>query len=216
MTSTSRAGSSHTAETISSGRRIWALRSGGMLLAAGGCAVSLSVLPATAQAQPPGRISTPRSAVATFCSHLPASKVSSNIGTTVYLLRAVLEKTTLECIYFGKVPATAKHPIDEVVISKEPGIPASEISTRARAEARVAAEAPKGVKLIFTSLPAVGPTAFSWTYAKSLNGGQLVGVANNKGSTGYGVALGGAAKTFGNAAGHVPAGEHLLALAQAA
>jgi len=215
MTSTSGAGSSHTAATISIGRRTWARRSAGMLLAAGSCAVSLAVLPATAEAQLPGR-STPRSAVSTLCSHLPASKVSSIIGTRVSLLRAVREKTTLECIYLGKVAATAKHPIDEVVISKEPGIPASELSTRARAEARVAAESPKGVKLIFTSLPAVGPTAFSWTYAKSLNGGQLVGVANNKGTTGYGVALGGAAKTFGKAAGHVPAGEHLLALDLAA
>lgn len=216
MTSTSSVGSSHTAAPISIGRRTWALRSAGMLLAAGSCAVSLAFLPATAVAQLPGRISTPRSAVSTFCSHLPVSKVSSVIGTTVYLYRAVLEKTTLECIYFGKVAASSKHPIDEVVISKEPGIPASELSSRARAEARIAAEAPKGVKIIFTSLPAVGPTAFSWTYTKSLNGGQLVGVANNKGTTGYGVALGGAAKTFGTAAGHVPAGEHLLALAQAA
>jgi hypothetical protein len=187
-----------------------------MLLVAGSCAVSLAVLPATAEAQLPGRISTPRAAVSTFCSHLPASKVSSVIGTTVSLLRAVLERTTLECIYLGKVAASAKHPIDEIVISKEPGIPAFELSTRARAEARVAAETPKGVKLIFTSLPALGPTAFSWTYTKSLNGGQLVGVANNKGTTGYGVALGGAAKTFGKAAGHVPAGEQLLALDLAA
>ena len=206
MTRTSSAGPSHTAATISIGRRTWARRS----------AVSLAVLPATAEGQLPGRISTPRSAVSTFCAHLPASKVSSIIGTTVSLFRAVLEKTTLECIYFGKVAASAKHPIDEIVISKEPGIPAFELSTRARAEARVAAETPKGVKLIFTSLPALGPTAFSWTYTKSLNGGQLVGVANNKGTTGYGVALGGAAKTFGKAAGHVPAGEHLLALDLAA
>jgi hypothetical protein len=44
-----------------------------------------------------------------------------------------------------------------------------------------------------------------------LNGGQLVGVANNKGTTGYGVALGGAAKTCGKAAKHVSTGEHLLA-----
>jgi len=216
MTSTSSAGPPHTAATISMGRRTRARRSAGILLVVGSCAVSLAVLPATAEAQLAGRISTPRSAVSTFCAHLPASKVSSIIGTTVSLFRAVLEKTTLECIYFGKVAASAKHPIDEIVISKEPGIPALELSTRARTEARVAAETPKGVKLIFTSLPAVGPTAFSWTYTKSLNGGQLVGVANNKGTTGYGVALGGAAKTFGKAAGHVPAGEHLLALDLAA
>lgn len=152
------------------------------------------------------------SPVSTFCSHLPASEVSSTIGSTVYLYKAVLEKTTLECIYFGKVAASAAHPITEVVISKEPGIPAPQLATRAAAEARIAAESPKGVKVIFTSLPSVGPTAFSWTYTKALNGGQLVGIADNKGTTGYGVALGGAAKTFGTAAGHVPVGERLLAL----
>jgi hypothetical protein len=187
-----------------------------MLLAAGSCAAPLLILPATAQAQPSGRTATPGSAVSSFCAKIPASKVSSTIGTTVSLSQAVLEKTTLECIYFGKTAASATHPIDEVVISMQPGIPASELSTRARAEARVAAESPKGVKLIFAPLPSVGSTAFSWTYAQSLNGGQLVGVADNKGTTGYGVALGGAAKTFGAAAGHVAVGEHLLALDMAA
>ncbi|MGA2805575.1 MAG: hypothetical protein ABSF89_14510 [Acidimicrobiales bacterium] len=212
MTRTSSAGLSHTAATILIGRRTWAFRSAGMLLAAGSCAVSLAVLPATAQAQLPGRNSTPRSVVSTFCSHLPAAKVSSIVGSTVSLFEAVLKKTTLECIYLGKVAATTAHPIDEVVISKEPGIPASQLATRTAAEARIAAESPKGVKLIFTSLPSVGPTAFSWTYNKALNGGQLVGIADNRGTTGYGVALGGAAKTFGSAAGHVPVGERLLAL----
>ena len=225
----SRAAMSHTATTPSIRRRTWARWFTGILVAAGSCVASLAVLPATAQAEQrstagplraasvlAGRSSAPRSAVSTFCSHLPASKVSSVVGTKVSLFEAVLEKTTLECIYFGKVAASAAHPIDEVVISKEPGIPASQLATRAKAEARVAAESPKGVKLIFTSLPSVGPTAFSWTYTKALNGGQLVGVADNKGTTGYGVALGGAAKTFGTAAGHVPVGERLLALDLAA
>jgi hypothetical protein len=187
-----------------------------MLLAAGSCAASLLVLPVMAQAQPSGRTATPGSTVSSFCAKIPASKVSSTIGTTVSLTQAVLEKTTLECIYFGKTATSTTHPIDEVVISMQPGIPASELSTRTKAEARVAALSPKGVKLIFTSLPSVGSTAFSWTYAQSLNGGQLVGVADNKGTTGYGVALGGAAKTFGTAAGHVAVGEHLLALDMAA
>jgi len=216
MTSTSSAGRSHSVTTISIGRRTRARRSAGMLLAAGSCAASLVILPATAQGQPSGRTATPSSAASTFCAKIPAAKVSSTIGTTVSLEQAVLEKTTLECIYFGKTPASAAHPIDEVVISMEPGIPASELATRAKAEARIAAESPKGVKLIFTSLPSVGSTAFSWTYGQALNGGQLVGVADNKGTTGYGVALGGAAKTFGTASGHVAIGEHLLALDMAA
>ncbi len=215
MTNTSSALASRTASTLSIERRTRARRYAGLVLAAGSCVASLVMFPALAGAEQPAT-SRPLSAVSTFCAHLPASKVSSTIGSTVSLYEAVLEKTTLECIYLGKVAATAAHPIDEVVISKEPGIPASQLATRAAAEARVAALAPKGVKLIFTSLPSVGPTAFSWTYTKALNGGQLVGVADNKGTTGYGVALGGAAKTFGTAAGHVPVGEHLLALDLAA
>ncbi len=208
------ASASHTATTTSIRRGAWARRSTGVLLAVGGCAAILVVLPATAQAQVSGRISTPRSAASTFCQNknLSVSKVSSIVGTTVSLFQAVLEKTTLECIYFGKVAATVSHPIDEVVISMQPSIPAAELATLAAAEARVAALAPKGVKLIFNSLPSVGKTAFSWTYSKALNGGQLVGIADNKGTTGYGAVVGGAAKTFGAAAGHVPVLERLLAL----
>ncbi len=211
MMSTSRAAMSHTASTIPIRRRAWARRSAAMLLAAGSCAVSLAVFPATAEALQPSATG-PRSTVSTFCAHIPATKVSSIVGATVSLFEAVVKSNTLECIYFGKAPASVTHPIDEVVISKQPGIPASQLSSRAKAEARIAAESPKGVKLIFTSLPSVGSTAFSWTYAQSLNGGQLVGVADNKGTTGYGVALGGAAKTFGTAARQIPAGERLLAL----
>lgn len=213
--SASSALASHTASTLSIERRTWARRYAGLVLAAGSCVASMVMFPALAGAEQPTASGT-RSPASTFCSHLPASKVSSIIGSTVSLFQAVLEKTTLECIYLGKAAASAAHPIDEVVISKEPGIPASQLATRAAAEARIAAESPKGVKLIFTSLPSVGPTAFSWTYTKALNGGQLVGIADNKGTTGYGVALGGAAKTFGTAAGHVPAGERLLALDLAA
>ena len=212
MTRTSSNGSSHIETTISIGRKTRARRFAGMLFAAGSATASLLILAAVAQAEPSGRTATPGSSVASFCAKIPAAEVSSIIGTTVSLTQAVLEKTTLECIYFGKTVATAAHPIDEVVISMQPGIPASELATRAKAEARLTAMAPKGVKLIFTPLPSVGSTAFSWTYAQSLNGGQLVGVADNKGTTGYGVALGGAAKTFGTAAGHVAVGEHLLAL----
>ncbi len=211
MTSTFSAGASHIPMTISNRCRTWAWRSAGILLAAGSCALSLAIFPSTAEALQPSATG-PRSTVSTFCAHIPATMVSSIIGATVSLFEAVVKSNTLECIYFGKAPASVTHPIDEVVISKQPGIPASQLATRAKAEARVAAESPKGVKLIFTSLPSVGSTAFSWTYTKSLNGGQLVGVADNKGTTGYGVALGGAAKTFGAAAKHVPAAERLLAL----
>jgi hypothetical protein len=126
-----------------------------------------------------------------------------------------VEKTTLECIYFGKVVSTS-HPLDEVVISDEPNIPKAEVATRSAAEATLAAKAPKGVKLLFTSESSVGSTAFTWTYSKSLNGGQLAGIANNKGTTGYGVAVGGAASKFGAASKYLSDLEHLLSLDTAA
>lgn len=209
--STSGSALSHTARAPSIRRRAWARRIVGTLIVSGSCSASLAVFPATAKALQLSATG-PRSAVSTFCAHLPASKISSIVGATASLFEAVVRNNTLECIYFGKAAASVTRPITEIVISKEPGIPASQLATRAKAEARVVAESPKGVKLIFTPLPSVGSTAFSWTYASSLNGGQLVGIADNKGTTGYGVALGGAAKTFGSAANHVPAGERLLAL----
>ena len=71
-----------------------------------------------------------------------------------------------------------------------PGIPAAQLATLKAAEARVAPESAKGVKVILTALPSIGKTAFSWTYAAPLNGGQLVGVADNIKTTGYGAAMG--------------------------
>jgi hypothetical protein len=227
MTSTSNTGSSHTAATPSIRRRPLAQRSARMLLAAGGCTACLAVLSATAQARQhstarwlgsetvlAARSSTPPSA-ATFCSNknLSVSKVSSIVGTTVYLTETAVKNGNLECIYFGKTAASTAHPIDEVVISMQPKIPSSEVaSTPGQAEAQVTAASPTGTKLIFTSLPSVGKTAFSWTYAQTLNGGQLVGIADEKGTTGYGAVVGGAAKTFGAAATHLSVLERLLAL----
>jgi hypothetical protein len=49
-----------------------------------------------------------------------------------------------------------------------------------------------------------------------LNGGQLVGVADNIKTTGYGAVMGRGAKTFGSAAAHVPVLERLLKLDMAA
>ena len=115
-----------------------------------------------------------------------ASKVSSIIGLKVALEGAKVEVTTSECIYIGTF---------EVIISRAPGIPAADLATVAKAEARIKSQSPKGVKFTFTSLPALGPTAFSWSY--KLNGGQLVGVADNEGTTGFGTMLGGIPKLVG-------------------
>lgn len=230
MTSTSSVSASLTATTTSNRRRAWVRRSGMILLAASSGVASLAVFSAGAQALQLARAgplraasvllgqnSTPPSAASTFCAHVQVSKVSSIVGTTVSLFETAVKNSNLECIYFGKSPASVSHPIDEVVISTQPDIaPAKVPSTLAKAEAGIVADTPKGVKLILTPLRSVGPTAFSWTYAQAENGGQLVGIADYKGTTGYGAVVGGAAKTFGTAAGHVPVLEHLLALDMAA
>jgi hypothetical protein len=91
-------------------------------------------------------------------------------------------------------------------------VPSGAIATLQQAEARVTAESAKGATVVFTPLPSVGKTAFSWTYLKSLNGGQLAGVADNNKATGYGAAMGRAAATFGKAAAHLTVLERLLSL----
>jgi hypothetical protein len=195
------------------------------LLVAVGCTALLAAFPIAAQAQQ-SRLSTtspasaglvgrgyaPRSAASTFCGHISLSQVSKDVNNTLSLNEAVLEKTTLECIYFGKVVASSSHPITEVVISMEPNIPKDQISTRSEAEARLSAESRKGVKLVLTTQSSVSSTAFTWTYSKSLNGGQLAGIASAKGTTGYGVAFGGAASTFGAASKYLSDLEHVLSL----
>jgi hypothetical protein len=153
----------------------------------------------------------PHTAISAFCAHFPVSTVSSIVGARERLFEAVIEKSTYECIFFGTTAAGW-----EVIISRRAGIPAAELATLAAAEGRITAETPKGVKLIFTPLPSLGKTAFSWTYGQSLNGGQLVGVADNKGTTGYGAAMGRGATTFGKASAHVPVLERLLTLDMAA
>ena len=192
------------------------------LLAVSGLVVSLAILPATAQAArhrapSPGarsaviaRSSDPATPASAFCAHFSAKTVSSLVGANEVLLE-VLDETSYECIFMGTTAAGW-----QVIISMRQGMPASELATLKAAEARITAQSPKDVTLVFTPLPTLSKTAFSWTYAKPLNGGQLVGVANNTKTTGYGAAMGRAAATFGKAAAHVPVLERLLALDMAA
>lgn len=193
----------------------------GALFAASTGTACLAGFPVAAQAQQavtgshratPARaepIVAPLSAAGQFCAHLTAAKVSAAVGTGVSLFEAVAKGRLLECIYFGTKLVVSR---PEVVISIDPGIPASQLSTLAAAEARVQALSPPGVKLVFTALPTIGATAFIWTYQHSLNGGQVAGIADNKKTTGYGAVVGGAAKDFGSTARHVTALERLLAL----
>jgi hypothetical protein len=228
---TSSADASHTATTTSIRRSAWACRLAGVLLVAGSCAASLAILPITAQAQRlgtegplrtaaalSGRSSTPLSAASAFCARLSISKISSAVGTPeLFLLEAVPKGTELECIFFTKKIGAV---LDEIIISTQPGIPASQ-ATLANVEAKLRAESPKGVTLKITVLPTLGAAALSWTYAKPVNGGQLVGIADDvanskKLATGYGAVVGGAAKTFGTGASHLSVLEKLIALDMAA
>ena len=115
----------------------------------------------------PGANSKPASAASSFCAHFTASKVSSVVGLKVTLLEAIPEKKTLECIYLSTSAV-------QVIISREPGIPASELATRAKAEARVKAESPKGTQTVkgingwegeISGSPAPGGRA-SWVSAR--------------------------------------------------
>ena len=154
----------------------------------------------------------PRASAMSYCSKISMSKISTIVGTKVTLLESPVVGTDVECIYFGSA-TSATHP--EVIISMETGIPASQLATRAAAEARLS-KLSGSHKLVFGSLSLVGPTAFSWYYAQPVNGGQIVGVADNKGTTGYGAVLGGPAKLLGTPSSHVSAVEKLLALGMAA
>lgn len=187
------------------------------LLAASGCAASLAFLPGTAQAQQHGAgsqhgapvsagwSSVPGSAISAFCAHFPTSTVGSIVGAKEFLFEEVIKNSSYECIF---EPTSASG--WEVIITMRPKMPPAEVATLKAAEAYLAAQQPKGVKILFTALPALGPTAFSWTYAKPVNGGQLVGVVNNIKTTSYGAVMGRGAKTFGSAAAHVPVLERLL------
>jgi hypothetical protein len=162
-------------------------------------AAAMTLLPSANAAAAAGPAAPASPSAAQFCAKLAVPKVSAALGTAVALYQAVFRQGALECIYFGKV---------EVVISKHAGLPAADVASRTRAEQFLASESPKGVKLTFTSLPSVGPTAFSWSY--QLNGGKLFAVADNKGTTGYGALIGGAPSLI-NTTKDLPELEKLLA-----
>ena len=118
--------------------------------------------------------------VASYCARIPVSKVSSDVGTAVVFRSATVIQGTFECEYTGPVI---------VVILKEPGIPAAKLATRASAEATARSGFPAGTKIVFSALPALGSSAFSWT--ATIAGAPFGGIGANKGTTGYGVELSG-------------------------
>lgn len=143
----------------------------GALAVAGACAVAL---PAATQASS-------SSAAASYCAKLPASKVSSIVGSKASFKSPVIVKTTLECEYTAGASF--------VLLLKEPGIPASGLATRAKAEATAQHGFPAGTKVHFSPAPTLGATAFSWS--ATINGLAFAGVGENKGTTGYGVEVSG-------------------------
>ena len=143
--STSRADASTTAAANSSRQIAWSRRTVCALLATGAC---VAAFPAATQASS-------GSPAAAYCSHLPASKVASIVGGQAIFKSAVVVKTTLECEYAAGVAIVA--------LLKEPGLPASSLATLSKAEATALSGFPKGTKVKFSALPALGKTSFGWT-----------------------------------------------------
>ena len=143
--STSRTDAATTVAANSPRQIAWRRRSVCALLATGAC---VAAYPAATQAAS-------GSPAAAYCSHLPASKIASIVGGKTAFISAVVVKTTLECGY------TAGTAI--VALLKEPGLPASSLATRSKAEATALSGFPKGTKVKFSALPALGKTSFSWT-----------------------------------------------------
>ncbi len=154
------------------------------LLTASACAVAFSgvaLLPSVGAAQLKAHLSD--STASAFCAKMPASKVSSIVGSTLTLGEAVVQGTTLVCLYDGS-SAT-------VTLEKETGMAASGIATRKEAEAghkqlfyaSQPKPLPKGTTISFLPLDALGSTAFYWKGV--IEGIPYGGADAFKGTTGY-------------------------------
>jgi hypothetical protein len=140
---------------------------------ASSCAVlAFEFAPSAAEAV----VSVPHSSAASaYCARLPATKVSSVVGWTVTFTDADVKGSIFACLYQGST--------GNVTIEKETGLPASDLATRGDAEAMTQAMFPKGTKITFTPLSALGPAAFYWTAV--IGGHPFSGANTNKGTTGY-------------------------------
>jgi hypothetical protein len=114
---------------------------------------------------------------------MPASMVSSIVGSTVDLEEAVVSGSTLVCLYHGST--------NTVTLEKETGMAASGIATRQKAEAghkklfyaSQPTPLPKGTTISFEPLAALGSSAFYWTGV--IAGMPYSGADAFKGTTGY-------------------------------
>jgi hypothetical protein len=121
---------------------------------------------------------------------MPASKVSSIVGSSVALTDAMVQGSTLVCLYEGSSGA--------ITLEKETGMAASGIATRQKAEAghkklfyaSQPKPLPKGTTISFSSLSGLGSSAFYWTGV--IEGKPYSGADAFKGTTGYFSEMGGA------------------------
>ncbi len=129
------------------------------------------------------RAHTSNSAASAYCAKMPASMVSSIVGSTVDLEEAVVSGSTLVCLYHGST--------NTVTLEKETGMAASGIATRQKAEAghkklfyaSQPTPLPKGTTISFEPLAALGSSAFYWTGV--IAGMPYSGADAFKGTTGY-------------------------------
>jgi hypothetical protein len=123
------------------------------------------------------------SSVSTFCAKMPASKVSSIVGSTLTLAEAVVQRGISVCLYNGAT--------NTVTLEKEPNLPASQTGTRQGAEAAhkklfyasQPTPLPKGTTISFVPLAGLGNSAFYWN--GMIEGTSYSGADAFKGSTGY-------------------------------
>lgn len=106
---------------------------------------------------------------------MPSSKVSSIVGWTVVSNAPVVKGSILACIYAGSA--------GNVSIEKETGLLASDLATLSKAEEMAKAIFPKGTRITFTPLTALGYTSYYWTAV--LGGSPFSGANTNRGTTGY-------------------------------
>jgi hypothetical protein len=124
------------------------------------------------------------SAAPAFCSRLTISTIESIVGGSVTLLETSDKGKIIACIFKGSAGT--------ISIETETGLSTASTSTLTGAEKAATANFPAGLKIMYGSVPSIGPTAYSWS--AKIYGTPYVGLNTNKGSTGYYIEMQGALK----------------------
>ncbi len=93
------------------------------------------------------------SAATTFCARLPIASIAAIEAQSVTLEEATVKGHIIACVYQGALTSS---------IEVQSDLPSSSTSTLAGAEAATKATFPATVRLTFTAVASVGPTAFDW------------------------------------------------------